>query len=264
MMIEVRSLRFFVGAMSWGAVSLALGVAGAEPTYTVAVDPGHGGSNLGAATLSPPLHEKHVTLDIARRLQRQLGRDKGVRVVLCRNKDVMVPLRTRVRCGNDAQADLFLSLHANASPEGPKRGTQRGFELYVLPMADVDVDAALAAAGAPDDASAVWAAHSVRASVALAVDAGRRVAWRLGDALGVDRDRGIKQQGASLDVLQGLRVPGLLVEVGFLDHPEEGQLLVSEAGREKIALALALAIGDLRARKARGQTDPAITAAPAR
>ncbi len=222
-------------AVSLSAVLLALAVA-AEGGFTVALDPGHGGSNLGAATRTAGLFEKHVTLDLARRIKRQLARDKGIRVVLCRERDAFVPVRARVRCGNEAGADLFLSLHANASPEGPARGTQQGFELYVLPVADADQDAAVAAASARDDAEAVWAARRVRASVALAVDAGRRLAWRLGDALGTEKDRGLKQEGA---------------------------FLTSEEGRERVAAALARGITDVRARKVRGQTDPAITSGAA-
>ena len=80
----------------------------------------------------------------------------------------------------------------------------------------------------------------------------------------MDRDRGIKQRGAQLDVLQGLQMPGVLVEVGFLDHPEEGPYLVTEEGREAVAGALAKAVEDLRAREVRGKTDPSITARPVR
>jgi N-acetylmuramoyl-L-alanine amidase len=147
---------------------------------------------------------------------------------------------------------------------GPKRGTQRGFELYVLPVEDVDADARAAAALVPDPADAAWAAHRVRAAATAALPAAQRIAWRLGDAVGVDRDRGIKQRGAQLDLLQGLQMPGVLVEVGFLDHPEEGPYLVTEEGREAVAGALAKAVEDLRAREVRGKTDPSITARPVR
>jgi N-acetylmuramoyl-L-alanine amidase len=240
------------------AILLALVLGGAEPDFTVALDAGHGGSNLGAAAAG--LYEKQVTLDIARRVERRLRARKLVRVVLCRPDDALVPVRARVRCANQAGARLFVSIHANASPEGPSRGTQRGFELYVLPVRDVDTDAAAAAALARDPALGAFAAHRVHATAAESVAAAQRIGWRLGDALGLERDRGIKQEGAQLDVLQGLQMPGVLVEVGFLDHPEEGPYLASEPGREAVATALAKAIEDLRAREIRGRTDPAITA----
>jgi N-acetylmuramoyl-L-alanine amidase len=237
---------------------LALVFAGAEPDFTVALDPGHGGSNVGAAAAGQ--YEKQVTLDIARRVERRLAIRHQVRTLLCRRDDTLVPVRARVRCANEAAARLFVSIHANASPEGSSRGSQRGFELYVLPVRDVDTDAAAAAALEKDSAEAAWAAHRVHATAAESVLAAQRIGWRLGDALGVDRDRGIKQAGAQLDVLQGLQMPAVLLEVGFLDHAEEGPYLASEEGRETIATALAKAIEDLRSREIRGRTDPSITA----
>lgn len=239
--------------------SLILGLSGPAATFTVALDPGHGGTNLGAASLEPAKYEKHVTLEIARRIKLKLTDTRGIRVVLCRRTDVLVPVRARVRCANEAGARLFISLHANASPE-VNRGAQQGFELYVLPAADVDRDAAHAALTAPSDADAAWAGRRVRATAAESLAAARRIAWQLADAVGADRDRGIKQAGAALDVLQGTKMPAVLAEVGFLDHPEEGKFLLSQAGWDTLAAAFAKAIEDLRAREMRGRTDPATTA----
>ena len=92
--------------------------------------------------------------------------------------------------------------------------------------------------------------------------AARRIRWRLADALGSDRDRGIKQAGATLDVLQGLDMPAVLVEVGFLAHAEEGPFLLSPDGKKTVAGALAGAITDLRSRELRGQKEPMTTAPP--
>jgi N-acetylmuramoyl-L-alanine amidase len=227
--------------------------------FTVVLDAGHGGTNLGAAGLEAGLFEKRVTLEIARRVQRRLVRERGLRVVLCRQIDALVPMRARVRCANEAGARLFLSLHANASPEA-RRGAQRGFEIYVLPPADVDADVEAATLAAESDADAAWAEHRVRTTAAESLAAARRIEWQLADSLGADRDRGIKQSGAALDVLQGLTMPAVLVEVGFIDHQEEGRLLATPAGWDAIATALARAITDLRAREMRGRADPTITA----
>jgi N-acetylmuramoyl-L-alanine amidase len=229
-----------------------------DESFTVALDAGHGGSNLGAVGAAG-VFEKQLTLDLARRIERKLLARGQIKVVMCRSEDEMVPVRARVRCANQAGARLFLSLHANASPMGPRRGTQRGFELYVLPPKAVAADAQAAAATAPDAALAAFAAHRVRASAREAVAAASRFAWRLGDALGVDRDRGIKQGGATTDVLEGLEMPGILIEVGFLDHAVEGPYIVSEEGRGAIADALVRAIEDQRARERRGRTDPSVT-----
>jgi N-acetylmuramoyl-L-alanine amidase len=240
------------------ATLLLLSAEGGEAGFTVALDPGHGGSNLGAVGAGG-VFEKQLTLDLARRIERRLRERGQVKVVMCRTSDVLVPVRARVRCANQAGARLFLSIHANSSPVGPRRGTQRGFELFVLPAAGVAADARAAAATTPDPADAAFAAHRVRASAREAVAAASRIAWRLGDALGVERDRGIKQQGATTDVLEGLTMPGILVEVGFLDHPTEGPYIVSEEGRAAVAEALARAIEDQRARELRGRSDPSIT-----
>jgi N-acetylmuramoyl-L-alanine amidase len=248
----------FVALLWWAAPALPA-VAG-EGAFAVVLDAGHGGTNLGASGLRAGVHEKNVTLDIARRMRKRLEAERGLRVVLCRDADELQPIRTRVRCANESGARLFVSIHANASPMGPTRGTQRGFEVFVLPPVSVDQDAGLAALSPEDPIEGAWAAHLVRATLAESLAAAQRIDWQLGDTLGRDRDRGVKQNGASLDVLQGLTMPAVLVEVGFLDHPEEGFLLASEAGRERIAEGLARAISDLRAREMRGRTDPAITA----
>lgn len=231
----------------------------AQP-FTVVIDPGHGGSNRGAPTQKAGYFEKHLTLTLAKRVQRLLAGERDLKVVLCRNSDVLVPIRGRVRCGNQAGARLFVSLHANAAGAAHPPGSQRGFEIFVLPVADVDKEVARVALLAKDDAEAAWAGHKLRAAAAQSLAAARRIEWRLADTLGRDRDRGIKQEGSTLDVLQGLEMPALLVEVGFLDHEEEGPYLLSDDGQLAIARALAGAITDLRGREQRGRKEPMITA----
>lgn len=247
-----------------GVITTWFLVASGEAPFTVALDPGHGGSNRGAPTQRAGQFEKHLTLALAKRVQQNLASEPGLRVVLCRDRDVLVPLRTRVRCANQAGARLFISIHANAvRPERPP-GSQRGFEIYVLPVADVDQEATQAAVLEKDDADAAWAAHQTRNTAAETLTAARRVRWRLADALGEDHDGGIKQGGAPLDVLLGLRMPAVLVEVGYLDHPEEGPFLLSPEGIKTVAAALAGAVTDLRSRELRGHKDPMTTAPEAR
>ena len=237
-------------------LALALGgtSGGNAAPFTVAIDPGHGGTNLGAQVEAGPgrvRYEKRIILDLARRLRRHLDAEPGIRVVLCRNSDVLVSIRARVRCANESGARVFLSLHTNASPEGIARGSQQGFELYVPTPEDVDEGAALVGIVEKNDADAAWASHLLRAAAEDSAMFARRLQLRLSEALGARADRGIKQSGASLDVLRGLRIPGVLVEVGFLDHPEEGARLQSAEGLETIATALAQAVGDFRTYEAR-------------
>jgi N-acetylmuramoyl-L-alanine amidase len=248
--------------MAIGVVALAfsLVLSAGTSVFTVAIDPGHGGSNRGAPTKKSDYFEKHLTLAIAKRVQRLLAAEKDINVVLCRTTDALLPVRARVRCANQAAARLFVGIHANAAGPTDGPGSQRGFEIYVLPVADVDKEVARVALLAPDDTEAAWAGHKVRTAAEQSLAAARRIEWRLADTLGRDRDRGIKQEGATLDVLQGLDMPAVLVEIGFLDHEEEGPYLLSDEGQAAVASALAGAITDLRSREQRGQKEPMTTA----
>jgi N-acetylmuramoyl-L-alanine amidase len=237
----------------------SIGTAQADD-FIVALDAGHGGSNYGAPTQSPEIFEKHITLSLAKKIQTILSKEKGLRVVLCRTTDTLIPIRTRVRCANRSKARLFLSLHANAAGPQDGPGSQRGFDLFILPVDEVEKEAARKGLLAESDDEAAWEGFRTRNHAIQSLAAARRIEWRLVDALGQDRNRGIKQKGATLDILQGLDMPAVLVEVGFLDHQEEGAFLLTEKAHNIIAQALAGAITDLRAREARGKREPMTTA----
>ncbi len=249
--------------LTGAAVSLlvaTLAAASGEAPFVVALDPGHGGLNRGAPTANPEVFEKHLTLELARMVQARLHNQPGLKIVLCRSKDMLVPIRTRIRCANQAGARLFVSIHANAASAEQGPGSQRGFEVFVSPTEDVDLEVTQAALLAKDEVQGAWSGHQARTRATESLAAARRFRWRLADALGSDRDRGIKQKGATLDILQGLNMPGVLVELGFLDHAEEGPFLLSDDGKRLAAQALAGAITDLRSREQRGQRDTMITA----
>ena len=149
----------------------------------------------------PGVHEKNVTLALAERVRALLeapppGDDPDVprfHVLLCRADDRLVTIRARARCAAPSGARLFLSLHANATPSGVASGTERGFELYVLPPEDVEDDATLAALAAPP-AAGVWGAHPVRATANDRV--GRRASCdlRLRERSARGRARGVRRR----------------------------------------------------------------------
>jgi N-acetylmuramoyl-L-alanine amidase len=253
-------LRWTLMLLGIAVLALSTVLATEPPVFTVAIDPGHGGSNRGAPTKKEGVYEKHVTLSIAKRVQKLLASERDLKVVLCRSSDAFLPIRARVRCANQAAARLFVSVHANAADPTLAPGSQNGFTLFVLPTREVDKQVTRAALLAPDDSEAAWAGHRVRETAKQSLAAARRIEWRLADALGRGLDRGIKQEGATLDVLQGLDMPAVLVEVGFLDHEREGPYLLSDEGQRVIAGALAGAITDLRSRERRGQKEPMTTA----
>ncbi|MEO5767498.1 MAG: N-acetylmuramoyl-L-alanine amidase [Polyangia bacterium] len=214
------------------------------PPVVVALDAGHGGTNLGAAGVGRGIYEKKVMLALAEQIRSVLEQPgtPEISVVLCRQSDVLVPIRARARCARDSGARAFVSLHANAVPAGVRPGSQRGFEVFVLGPREVEDDTTLASLGRREDAEAVWAAHEVRAAAEQSIALGRQLADSLTHALGAGARRGIKQSGAALDVLRGTGTAAALVEVGFLDHPEEGARLATPEGRQPIADAIAMAI----------------------
>ena len=224
-------------SMRWGALALILVVAGcatpgvyapsrvpparlpAKPAgWDVVLDPGHGGQQVGARGRRGTA-EKVVTLDITRRLKRQLEQ-AGLRVMLTRAGDQTVTLAQRSDLGKRSGAWAFLSIHANAA----KNTSASGFEVYYLP------DAARYGRGI-----AYASARSPDASYRLAqlIQREFRRDWPL-------QDRGIKQ--ARFHVLKHTPIPAVLVETGFLTNSKDEALLNDPAVREEIARRLANAL----------------------
>jgi N-acetylmuramoyl-L-alanine amidase len=227
------------------AIVTLAGSAGAAPhRATVVLDPGHGGSNPGAQGAVPDLREKHLTLTLATLVAAKL-RDKGIDVTMTRTTDRTLTLRQRVDTANKLAADLFVSIHANASPTR----TQRGFETFVLTARGVDVD------GRALRSDSTTPRPGVDSEIALVLDDVERgssqweaaeLAARMQKGLRATRgdagDRGVRQDAHH--VLLGATMPAVLVEVGFIDHPIEGKQLADAATQGALADAIATAIED--------------------
>jgi len=221
----------------------------AESGPLVVIDPGHGGTNSGAPGVEHSVFEKSLTLEIARDVRRRL-RAKGVRVVLTRDKDEYLTLRQRVAYANKVRADVFVSIHLNASPAH----SQSGYETYILTPRALDVDArALRLGEGPvryglDKETSLVVDDLERG---LSLPRAARVAGAIQKALrgvrGEAGDRGVRQD--SMHVLLGANMPAVLVEVGFVDHPVEGRELMQHKTRARLSAALTRAIhagvGDL-------------------
>jgi len=212
------------------------------PPPIVVLDPGHGGSNAGAR--GPGLDEKRLTLALAGRVADRL-RARGVDARLTRTDDRTLTLRQRVDLANRAAADVFVSIHANASPSH----SRRGFETFVLTAHGLDVD------GRALRGDAAVPRPGVDPEIALVLDDVERgasqwgaaeLAARMQDALAARRgaagDRGVRQDAHH--VLLGATMPAVLVEVGFLDHPLEGKELAEPSTQDQLAAALTDAILD--------------------
>jgi len=210
----------------------------------VVLDPGHGGSNAGAQGAVATLHEKQLTLAIANQVAAKL-RDKGIAVQLTRTDDRTLTLRQRTEIADRANADLFVSIHANASPTR----TQRGYETYVLTTKGVDVDARALRAepvtprpGVDPDIALVLDDVERGAAQWEAADLAARMQRAIKDRRGAEGDRGVRQD--SEHVLLGATMPAVLVEVGFIDHPIEGKELAEPNVQAQLAAAIAEAIED--------------------
>jgi len=218
--------------------------AGPEPLQTIMIDPGHGGHDAGAMGPSG-LQEKELTLDIARRVAALLQEELGVRVVLTRGKDQFIGLRERTALANRERADLFLSIHVNAAPDGAATGT----ETYFLSNEATDGAARRAAEYENrligGDAGAKGGSPDVLRSILwdLAQSDFQQESSRVAEAIqnSLDRalrrpSRGVKQ--APFYVLGGAAMPAVLVEIGFISNPQEEQRLRDDGYRDRIARAL--------------------------
>jgi N-acetylmuramoyl-L-alanine amidase len=244
--------RTFIGALI--ASTPAIAMAGPRPTlgrpFVLVVDPGHGGDNTGCLAVDGVVQEKEITLLMALELRAELQRRlPHARVVLTRDDDVWLPLSRRVEIANAAEADAFLSLHANASPAG----TQQGFESWVLDAKASGLDAAWIARRENDDSLVDPASAEAEPEAATMVRqleltarqaAAARLAQRIQTAQALrfpDRiDRGVKQ--GPFDVLMGVRMPAVLFEAAFLDHSTEAGVLREDEKRAVVVEGLAEAL----------------------
>ena len=219
-------------------MNLVTARAAAEPLRIV-LDPGHGGSNLGAAGATDRLSEKRMTLALARLVRDEIvRRSPTASVLLTREDDRFVTLSQRARTANQADANVFVSLHFNASHDR----AQQGFETYVHgegPVAEPCAD--------PGPVGGILADLKRKATLAESTHLAAIVQRHLGLALGSSRDRGIKR--AAFDVLYEAQVPAVLIEVGFLDHPEEGPRMADPDVQRAMASAVATAIVEFASRR---------------
>jgi N-acetylmuramoyl-L-alanine amidase len=213
---------------------LGLGVA------RIVIDPGHGGHDPGA--MNDGLSEADLVLDLALRLEKLLLKQPGVEVVMTRRSNVFVPLEERTAIANREGADLFLSIHANASEDD----RVRGIETYFLNFAPNPAAEAIAARENAASARTMRQLPDIVKAIALnnKIDESRDFA-SLVQASMLDRlkrsnksvkDLGVKQ--APFMVLIGATMPSILAEISFLTNGPEAALLRGGAYRQQIAEAL--------------------------
>jgi N-acetylmuramoyl-L-alanine amidase len=207
----------------------------------IVVDAGHGGHDSG--TLGPGgIQEKEVVLDVALRLGKLLRQRMGADVTYTRDDDTFIPLEERTAIANKAQADLFISVHANSSADP----TARGVETYYLNFTtSPDALEVAARENAVSDESIHELSGLVKKiTLKDKIDESREFAADVNTSLyaGLEhgnpglRDRGVKK--APFVVLIGANMPSILAEISFLTNPDDATQLRDSHYRERIAESL--------------------------
>ena len=241
-------LAAFLAAVPAGAQSLSLS--------TVVIDPGHGGTDPGAVSRDGKSYEKSFTLDISKRLSEKIKAEcPGVKVLLTRDRDKAVALNDRAVIANKAGADLFISVHINASP----KTTPNGYSVHVLGQSSkknrdlfaYNMDVCKRENSVillEDDYSTTYQGfdHSDPESFIFMqlmqnshLEQSLSFAQYVADALSggpVKANRGIWQD--PFLVLWKTAMPAVLVELGFISNPTDLAALRNEADRDKLASRL--------------------------
>lgn len=198
--------------------------------FHIVIDPGHGGNDQGTSSKQFNIHEKDLVLDVSHRLMKELQQN-GYKVTLTRTKDQYVALKDRPDFANNVKADLFVSIHFNSVENG--KNTVQGIETYILtlenhPSTSSHLSSSLDNVNWPGNKNDPWNALL-----------GYCIQSNLTNNLQTV-DRGLRR--SRFAVLKTLNCPGVLVESGFLSHPEESQKINSPTYRQKIAQSIAAGI----------------------
>jgi N-acetylmuramoyl-L-alanine amidase len=240
------------------AYTVTFGISSETIALEVMIDPGHGGIDTGTANVS--LREKDLVLKVAGYLNTLLKDNPLYSVKMTRTSDQHVSLAERVKRAENAQADLFLSLHANSNPST----RVKGMELYFQNSLPPDEESLLLAAQENSNERAqTLKAHGIASSspskksdvLAIVEDLHRQ--YRARSSLAMTQllsknwlenesysQAAIKQ--APFYVVSKTTMPSVLIEVGFLTHPEESRRLASPKYQQQIAQKIYKAIGQFK------------------
>jgi len=221
----------------------------AKPEYirliTVAIDAGHGGEDPGAKGANGS-HEKDITLSIARRLKAQIDKQENMRAYLTRDGDYFIPLHDRVNKARRAQADLFVSIHADAFVKPHARGSS----VFALSEKGATSAAAKWLAKRENEADLIGGINidvkdvylkqtlidlSQTAAISDSLKLGRAVLEEIG---GINQLHKAQVEQAGFAVLKAPDIPSILVETAFISNPEEEKRLTDEAYQDSMSAAI--------------------------
>ena len=221
----------------------------------VLIDPGHGGSDPGATSVSGEISEKALTLQLARELSERLARRGRVRIALTREDDRYLSLEQRAALARRLGASLYVSLHMDSAPNPLARGAS----VYSLSdiasdeeaarLARVENSAAARAAGSDGSVRAILSDLAVRSQMYASADLAERLVRNSSGRVAL---RPQPHRFADFQVLRGAGVPAVLFEAGYISNSDDEALLRSPAERSAIVQALAATIeADIAARAIR-------------
>ncbi len=211
---------------------------------TIVIDPGHGGTDPGAVNGS--LKEKTAVLGVAKKLG-EILKSRGYKVYFTRSTDVFINLRSRTKFANDKMADLFVSIHANAAPNAAKAKSMHGIETFFLSPARSERSKNAAALENKSDIEEmnyfsqqtflnVLNREKIIASNKLGIDIQKEI---LASARKVYAASDGSVREAPFWVLVGALMPAVLVEIGYITHPVEGEKLFDDAYQKALANGIA-------------------------
>jgi len=207
----------------------------------IVIDAGHGGHDSGTLGVDG-LEEKEVVLDVALRVGKLLRDRLGAEIVYTRSDDTFVALETRTGIANKAQADLFLSIHANSSPDPAARGVETYYLNFTTDPSALEVAARENAASdrsvhqLSDLVKKIALKDKIAESREFAADVeGALYAGLQRGNLGL-KDRGVKQ--APFVVLIGANMPSILAEISFVTNPKDASQLRDPGYRQRVAESL--------------------------
>ena len=208
----------------------------------IAIDPGHGGYDTG--TMGPQgLLEKNLCLDVALRLGQLIEQNiPSAQVVYTRKDDRHVPLEERTAIANDANADLFISIHANSSDSRETRGVETYYVSLATSQASKDLatrENSLAESSLhnlPDLLKKITRNEKLAESKQLATDIQNALSQRLQLVSRQETNRGVKQ--APFIVLVGANMPAVLSEISFVSNASDERMLLESGQRQRVAEGL--------------------------
>ena len=211
---------------------------------TIVIDPGHGGKDPGGMAFK--LKEKDIVLTIGLKLSKELTK-RGYKVLMTRSSDKFINLRDRTKFANKNRADMFISLHTNAAPNSKKAKSLQGFETFFLSPARSERSknaAALENQSTVDEMSYFSKQtflnflnrEKIISSNKLAIDIQKYTLNHMLKRYKIN-DGGVRE--APFWVLVGALMPAVLVELGYITHPNESRLLNNQNYQNDLVIGIA-------------------------